>query len=102
MVKTIHFKVSDDLYYKLVALKAQTRTDSWVALMEHITQPKQPLYPEQTVGVKPSVPNKRIGSALCVCGHPEGAHDADGCLGNGCECDCKGYRRAEAQSKEGE
>ena len=69
MVKTIHFKVTDELYYNLVSLKAQTHTNSWEELMKHITQPKQPnspqpeqpqqlKQPEQTTNPKRSLDTK--------------------------------------------
>lgn len=83
MPKTIHFKVPTELYYKLVALKAQTQTDTWEALMKHIVQtnnpqPEQPLQPQ-------NVPQ------TCSCGHIKDAHDETGCMANGGTCGCREF-----------
>ncbi len=85
MTKTIHFKVSTELYYALVALKAQTHTDTWEDLMKHIVQtnnpqPKQPIQPEKKAD-------------LCSCGHIKEAHDETGCLANGGTCGCREFNK---------
>ncbi len=93
MTKTIHFKVSDELYYMLVSLKAQTHNDSWEGLMKHITNPnqlKQPEQPEQPRKQKPT-DLSTADRGYCVCGHPELGHDNEGCFGDGGLCACKEF-----------
>jgi len=103
MTKTIHFKVTDDLYYKLVSLKAQTHTDSWEELMKHTVQtsnPKNSIVPKQPE--RPNSPQTMSSLVLVTtpkeqctnCGHPYKSHDANGCLEEGGLCDCKQFTEA--------
>ena len=48
MVKTIHFKVTDDMYYSLVSVRAQLNLDTWEQLMNNIIQTNNPKQPEPT------------------------------------------------------
>jgi hypothetical protein len=36
MTKTIHFKVTDEMYYNLALVKAKHQLDTWVQLFEYI------------------------------------------------------------------
>jgi len=100
MAKTIHIKVTDEMYYDLVSVKAKHHLDTWIQLFEYIIkheykeQPEQPVqtanpYPKQPNGAKQSNQTKQPEQPICQCGHPESCHAEDGCLGDGGLCECK-------------
>jgi len=86
MTKTIHTKVTDEMYYKLVSVKAKHHFDTYIQLFEYIIKQEsieQPQHPEQTKQPKP------LDTPLCLCGHPGSYHTEDGCMGDGGLCECR-------------
>ena len=59
MTKTIHLKVTDEMYYDLASVKAKHRLDTWVQLFEYLIKQEyaeQPEQPIQTYEPQPEQP----------------------------------------------
>lgn len=94
--------LSDEEYWKLAEMKLRFKTDSLIVIFAKLEeQPKQP----ERISTEPAKTANQfleitgIKPEMCVCGHSEAAHEADGCLGNGAQCDCAIYRKAESERR---
>ena len=116
MSNTVNFKLDDDLYFKLLALRVRLKAKGgWKGFVERIIKD----YGEGTIGEaktvnktvkepeKPKNRNDIIAAEIerakmlekcTTCSHDRSEHSADGteCYGAGDACECKGFVVASA------
>ena len=103
--------ISDDEYFKLMELKARFKTDSLLTILAKLDNSQIAYKSDDAIKGNGQITNLAISqdfketnkptirsledilpSGLCACGHPEHYHSADGCLGEGCCCECKEFK----------
>jgi hypothetical protein len=103
MSNTVNFKLDDDLYFKLLALRVRLRAKGgWKGFVERVISDYEkgnlPLEPagkaeSQKDLFAPEQEKERILEKCAVCGHERSEHSPDGksCYGDGDTCECKGF-----------